>query len=204
MVEDIDDIFNDNKDVKQQLGIPDDANVSINKWEIEDVSIYDANFKFESNIMNDSFLLGVPTHAILGTSKLGDRSDGYVIEEEQTNNQKITDDGVNQIIAFLREETSENPTHTAIGTGTSTYFSTQTELVTEVDTRRVPLANITSTKQINYTVIYRGETITDVTEFGLFNASSTGKMFNRRVFSATSFNNTTQYRFTSILLLGDL
>jgi hypothetical protein len=84
------------------------------------------------------------------------------------------------------------PNYVAIGTGTTAEAATQTALVTEVETRALGTSSRATTTTANDTYRVVG-TITAtagraVTESGLFDASTSGNMFTRGVFSVVNLS----------------
>ena len=94
--------------------------------------------------------------------------------------------GKNFVASRSKETTSAAMSHMAIGTGTAAAAAGQTTLSAEADRN-----TLTSTAVSNNTVTYvatfgAGEGTGAIREAGLFNASSSGTMFCRTVFSVVN------------------
>lgn len=71
----------------------------------------------------------------------------------------------------------------AVGTGSSAAASTQTALVTELKRNAATYAHTAGTKVFTFTASFlAGDATGAITEAGVFNASSSGTMFDRVVF----------------------
>lgn len=89
--------------------------------------------------------------------------------------------GKELIASRLLSNTDNFLTYMAIGTGTTAAASGQTALVTELT--RVSMTNSQSTNTAQYSATYNPGTGTgSITEAGIFNAASAGKMLCRTVF----------------------
>lgn len=94
--------------------------------------------------------------------------------------------GKNFVASRIKDTTSAAMSHMAIGTGTAAAAAGQTTLSAEADRN-----TLTSTAVSNNTVTYvatfgAGEGTGAIREAGLFNASSSGTMFCRTVFSVVN------------------
>jgi len=94
--------------------------------------------------------------------------------------------GKNFVASRIKDTTSAAMSHMAIGTGTAAAAAGQTTLSAEADRN-----TLTSTTVSNNTVTYvatfgAGEGTGAIVEAGLFNASSSGTMFCRTVFSVVN------------------
>jgi len=100
----------------------------------------------------------------------------------------LVDDGV-ATIAGVMGGSGIIPTHLAIGTGSDTITAGDTTLLTEGDRNELTSTDTSVAKDVTYTADFGSVEIsgTTLTEFGLFNASTAGSMFNREVISADTF-----------------
>lgn len=112
---------------------------------------------------------------------------GNVKQEEEVKNLVVTV-GKNFIASSMAKTTTNSPaamTHMEVGTGTTAAAVGDTALQTAVASSRVTLASTTvTTNNVAYVASFPAGTGTGaLTEAGIFNASSSGTMLCRTVFS---------------------
>lgn len=113
--------------------------------------------------------------------------DGEVKEQHEVDNLVVTV-GKNFIASSMVKTTTNSPaamTHMEVGTGTTAAAVGDTALQTPVASSRVTLTSATaSTNSVAYVATFPAGTGTGaLTEAGIFNASSSGTMLCRTVFS---------------------
>jgi len=109
-------------------------------------------------------------------------ADGQIKHEQEIKNLVVTT-GKNFIASRIKDATATAMTHMAIGSGTTAAAVGDTTLGTELG--RVALTSTTvTTNNVAYVATFPAGTGTGaVTEAGLFNASSSGTLLCRTVFS---------------------
>jgi len=112
---------------------------------------------------------------------------GNVKQEEEVKNLVVTV-GKNFIASSMAKTTTNSPaamTHMEVGTGTTAAAVGDTTLQTAVASSRVTLTSTTvTTNNVAYVATFPAGTGTGaLTEAGIFNASSSGTMLCRTVFS---------------------
>ena len=112
---------------------------------------------------------------------------GNVKQEEEVKNLVVTV-GKNFIASSMTKTTTNSPaamTHMEVGTGTTAAAVGDTTLETAVASSRVTLTSTTvTTNNVAYVATFPAGTGTGaLTEAGIFNASSSGTMLCRTVFS---------------------
>ena len=112
---------------------------------------------------------------------------GNVKQEEEVKNLVVTV-GKNFIASSMTKTTTNSPaamTHMEVGTGTTAAAVGDTALQTAVASSRVTLTSATvTTNNVAYVATFPAGTGTGaLTEAGIFNASSSGTMLCRTVFS---------------------
>ena len=112
---------------------------------------------------------------------------GNVKQEEEVKNLVVTV-GKNFIASSMTKTTTNSPaamTHMEVGTGTTAAAAGDTTLETAVASSRVTLTSTTvTTNNVAYVATFPAGTGTGaLTEAGIFNASSSGTMLCRTVFS---------------------
>lgn len=113
--------------------------------------------------------------------------DGKVKEQHEVDNLVVTV-GKNFIASSMAKTTTNSPaamTHMEVGTGTTAAAVGDTALQTPVASSRVTLTSTTvTTNNVAYVATFPAGTGTGaLTEAGIFNASSSGTMLCRTVFS---------------------
>jgi hypothetical protein len=109
---------------------------------------------------------------------------GNVKQEEEVKNLVVTV-GKGFIASRMKDATATAMTHMEVGTGTTAAAVGDTALQTSVASSRVTLTSTTvTTNNVAYVATFPAGTGTGaLTEAGLFNASSSGTMLCRTVFS---------------------
>jgi hypothetical protein len=112
---------------------------------------------------------------------------GNVKQEEEVKNLVVTV-GKNFIASSMAKTTTNSPaamTHMEVGTGTTAAAAGDTTLQTAVASSRVTLTSTTvTTNNVAYVATFPAGTGTGaLTEAGIFNASSSGTLLCRTVFS---------------------
>jgi hypothetical protein len=109
---------------------------------------------------------------------------GNVKQEEEIKNLVVTA-GKGFIASRMKDTTDTAMTHMEVGTGTTAANVADTTLQTAVASSRVTLTSTTvTTNNVAYVATFPAGTGTGaLTEAGLFNASSSGTMLCRTVFS---------------------
>jgi hypothetical protein len=109
---------------------------------------------------------------------------GNVKQEEEIKNLVVTV-GKGFIASRMKDATATAMTHMEVGTGTTAAAVGDTALQTAVASSRVTLTSTTvTTNNVAYVATFPAGTGTGaLTEAGLFNASSSGTMLCRTVFS---------------------
>jgi len=163
------------------------------------------SFKWGS-AANQSFILGNPYAGVLGTSPLGSQASSYSTVEELILNQTIPTIAREEIAKWLAGQSADYPTHMALGTGTTAYSEDDTALETEI-ARKTISYDVSTSKTVEYILeilstdtTYHSDTFREV---GLFNASSNGELFARKVISALNMDPSTNTRITITQELSD-
>ena len=108
--------------------------------------------------------------------------DGKVKEKKKVKNLVVTV-GLTYICSRMKDATATAMTHMGIGSGTTA--AGQTDLVTLLGSREALDSTTASTSTIAYVSSFEaGDGTGAVTEAGIFNASTSGTMLCRSVFSA--------------------
>lgn len=131
MTETFNDSLMDKKRVKDQLGKADTTVLALSKWTTETLNVYNMRVRVWEKVYNDSFVLGHTTKGVLGTAKLGDRSDAWKIISETGGAEQLTETGKEVIIRFIKGDTLAHFNYVAYGTDSTTFNVNQTSLVTE-------------------------------------------------------------------------
>ena len=111
------------------------------------------------------------------------RSEDGKISQELTVPSLVVATGLNYIASRMKDASATAMSHMAVGTGTTAAAAGNTALVTE--SARVALTSSTVTSgSISYVASYAAGTGTGaLTEAGIFNASSSGTLLCRTLFS---------------------
>jgi hypothetical protein len=110
--------------------------------------------------------------------------DGNVKEQRHEKNLIVTA-GLNFICSRMKDTSAGAMSHMGLGSGTTAAAAGQTDLVTLLGSREALDSTTVSTNTIAYVSSFEaGDATGAVTEAGIFNASSSGTMLCRVVFSA--------------------
>jgi hypothetical protein len=113
--------------------------------------------------------------------------DGSIKQEQEVKNLVVTT-GLGYIASRMKDTTATAMSHMAIGTGTSSALAANTTLGSE--SARVALASTTVTGPAVASIATfpagTPASLTAITEAGIFNASSSGTMLCRTVFSVVN------------------
>jgi hypothetical protein len=118
------------------------------------------------------------------TAILHKANGGYQVFER---NNLVVEGGIDLLAAALAAPSGRPNvlSHIGVGTGTLAVDSGDTELETELTRKAVTYDHDAGTTSFTLTSTFDpGEGTGDITEAGVFNAASTGTMFNRVVFTA--------------------
>ena len=94
--------------------------------------------------------------------------------------------GKNFVASRMKDTTKAAMTHMAVGTGTTTAAASQTALVTENDRNALTSQTVTGNAIAYVATWAAGDATAALTEAGIFNASSSGDMLCRTVFSVVN------------------
>lgn len=111
------------------------------------------------------------------------------IKEQKTVPNLVVTTGKNFIAASMLKTTSNSPvamTHMGVGTGTAAAVAGDTALGTAIGTRSAVTPSVTN-NVVTYTATFAAGNATGaITEAGIFNASTSGTMLCRTVFSVVN------------------
>tara|TARA_R110002051_G_scaffold99641_1_gene170012 strand:+ start:842 stop:1291 length:450 start_codon:yes stop_codon:yes gene_type:complete len=109
------------------------------------------------------------------------------VKEERTEKNLVVTTGLNYIASRMKDATATAMTHMALGSGTTAAAAGQTDLVTLLGAREVLDSTTVTANAVAYVSSFEaGDGTGAVTEAGLFNASSSGTMLSRTVFSVVN------------------
>lgn len=112
-------------------------------------------------------------------------SDGRIKEERDINNLVVTS-GLGFIASRMKDASDAAMGYMAIGTGTTAAAAGDTTLETELDRNTLSSTTVTG-NQVEYVSTWAaGDGTGAITEAGIFNASSSGTMLARTVFSVVN------------------
>mgnify|MGYP001808482507 CR=1 FL=1 len=135
-------------------------------------------------------------------------ADGKIKERRQKTNLVVTA-GLNLICARLKDDTTDEPSHMAIGTGTTAAAAGDTALGTEASggsyarqSVGTPTLNTTN-KSIQFVSSFGAGVGTGaITESGIFNAATSGTCLARVVFSAVNKSASDTLQITHTITLS--
>ena len=114
----------------------------------------------------------------------------------------ITTEGL-ETIAYLMSGSGASPTHTAIGTGSSTEAVGDTTLLSESDRNAFTATDIATPAQVLWTADFSSIEIsgTSFKEFGVFNNSvaDEGNLFHRTVVDSITFEGDRELQIQSTI-----
>ena len=109
------------------------------------------------------------------------------VKEERTEKNLVVTTGLNYIASRMKDATATAMTHMALGSGTTTAAAGQTDLVTLLGSREALDSTTVTANAVAYVSSFEaGDATGAVTEAGIFNASSSGTMLCRVVFSVVN------------------
>ena len=94
--------------------------------------------------------------------------------------------GKNYVASRMKDTTKAAMSHMAVGTGTTTAAPAQTALTTENDRNALTSQTVTGNAIAYVATWAAGDATAALTEAGIFNASSSGDMLCRTVFSVVN------------------
>ena len=109
------------------------------------------------------------------------------VKEERTEKNLVVTTGLNYIASRMKDATATAMTHMALGSGTTTAAAGQTDLVTLLGAREALDSTTVTANAVAYVSSFEaGDATGAVTEAGIFNASTSGTMLCRVVFSVVN------------------
>lgn len=109
------------------------------------------------------------------------------VKEERTEKNLVVTTGLNYIASRMKDATATAMTHMALGSGTTTAAAGQTDLVTLLGSREALDSTTVTANAVAYVSSFEaGDATGGVTEAGIFNASTSGTMLCRVVFSVVN------------------
>jgi hypothetical protein len=113
-------------------------------------------------------------------------SDGNIKETRKEKNLVVTT-GLGYIASRIKDASATAMSHMAVGSGTTAAAAGQTDLVSILGSREAIDSTTVSAAVVTYTCTFEaGDGTGAITEAGIFNASSSGTMLCRTVFSAVN------------------
>ena len=108
---------------------------------------------------------------------------GKVKKKKKYKNLVVTT-GLGFIASRMKDANAGAMSHIGLGSGTTAAAAGQTDLVSILGSREAIAASVVSASAITYSAVFEaGDATGAVTEAGIFNASSSGTMLCRTVFS---------------------
>ena len=109
------------------------------------------------------------------------------VKEERTEKNLVVTTGLNYISSRMKDATATAMTHMALGSGTTAAAAGQTDLVTLLGSREALDSTTVTANAVAYVSTFEsGDGTGVVTEAGIFNASTSGTMLCRVVFSVVT------------------
>jgi len=109
------------------------------------------------------------------------------VKEERTEKNLVVTTGLNYIASRMKDASATAMTHMALGSGTTSAAAGQTDLVTLLGAREALDSTTVTTNSVAYVSSFEaGDATGAVTEAGIFNASTSGTMLCRVVFSVVN------------------
>jgi hypothetical protein len=109
------------------------------------------------------------------------------VKEERTEKNLVVTTGLNYIASRMKDATATAMTHMALGSGTTTAAAGQTDIVTLLGAREALDSTTVTANAVAYVSSFEaGDATGAVTEAGIFNASTSGTMLCRVVFSVVN------------------
>ena len=112
------------------------------------------------------------------------------VKDERTVNNLVVNKGLEYIASRMKDATKGVMSHMALGSGTTAAAATQTDLVTLLGAREAldstTIAGSNNEKVVYVSAFEAGDATGAITEAGIFNASTSGDMLCRTVFSVVN------------------
>tara|TARA_Y100000758_G_scaffold285299_1_gene235312 strand:- start:276 stop:725 length:450 start_codon:yes stop_codon:yes gene_type:complete len=109
------------------------------------------------------------------------------VKEERTEKNLVVTTGLNYIASRMKDASATAMTHMALGSGTTSAAAGQTDLVTLLGAREALDSTTVTANAVAYVSSFEaGDATGAVTEAGIFNASTSGTMLCRVVFSVVN------------------
>lgn len=109
------------------------------------------------------------------------------VKEERTEKNLVVTTGLNYIASRMKDASATAMTHMALGSGTTTAAAGQTDVVTLLGAREALDSTTVTANAVAYVSSFEaGDATGAVTEAGIFNASTSGTMLCRVVFSVVN------------------
>ena len=109
------------------------------------------------------------------------------VKEERTEKNLVVTTGLNYIASRMKDATATAMTHMALGSGTTAAAAGQTDIVTLLGAREALDSTTVTANAVAYVSSFEAGAATGaVTEAGIFNASTSGTMLCRVVFSVVN------------------
>ena len=109
------------------------------------------------------------------------------VKEERTEKNLVVTTGLNYIASRMKDASATAMTHMALGSGTTAESAGQTDLVTLLGAREALDSTTVTANAVAYVSSFEaGDATGAVTEAGIFNASTSGTMLCRVVFSVVN------------------
>ena len=109
------------------------------------------------------------------------------VKEERTEKNLVVTTGLNYIASRMKDATATAMTHMALGSGTTAAAAGQTDIVTLLGAREALDSTTVTANAVAYVSSFEaGDATGAVTEAGIFNASTSGTMLCRVVFSVVN------------------
>ena len=112
------------------------------------------------------------------------------VKDERTVNNLVVNKGLEYIASRMKDASKGVMSHMALGSGTTAAAASQTDLVTLLGAREAldstTIAGSNNEKVVYVSAFEAGDATGAVTEAGIFNASTSGDMLCRTVFSVVN------------------
>ena len=112
------------------------------------------------------------------------------VKDERTVNNLVVNKGLEHIASRMKDASKGVMSHMALGSGTTAAAASQTDLVTLLGAREAldstTIAGSNNEKVVYVSAFEAGDATGAVTEAGIFNASTSGDMLCRTVFSVVN------------------
>ena len=109
------------------------------------------------------------------------------VKEERTEKNLVVTTGLGYIASRMKDASATAMTHMALGSGTTAAAAGQTDLVTLLGAREALDSTTVTANAVAYVSSFEaGDATGAVTEAGIFNASTSGTMLCRVVFSVVN------------------